>query len=323
MQLVIGGFGFVGSNAVEALLELGESCVIIQHKKSRVPEFLKDHVGKGVFIEPADIDDIDARRAIGKKHNITGIINLATGGMPAGREDALQLAEDIHATVRSVANTLQVGNEWGVKRVTLSSAPVVYNGTSELPWCEDQPLPMTATFPMEAAKKCGEILSSYFSLQMDVECIEVRLASMYGPNYDPTRSSLAGRLVHAAVKGEKPNIEGLGFGSVYAADGGDQCYIKDAARGIALLQTASKLNHRVYNVSSGHSTTNQEIVNAIRKAIPDFEVELPPGHKPGSPEALWYFDITKLHEETDFAPQFDIEAGIADYIAWLRLGNAA
>jgi UDP-glucose 4-epimerase len=323
MQLVIGGFGFVGSNTIEALLNLSESCVITQYKKDRVPEFLKDQVGKQIFIEPADIYDIDALRAIGKKHNITGIINLATGGMPAGRENALQLAEDIHATVRSVANTIQVGNEWGVKRVTLSSAPVVYNGISELPWREDQPLQMTAAFPMEAAKKCGEILSNYFSLQTNVECIEVRLASMYGPNYDPTRSSLAGRLVHAALKGEKPNIEGLRFGSVYAADGGDQCYIKDAAQGIALLQTANQLNHRLYNVSSGRSTTNQEIVNAIKKVIPDFDVELPPGHQPGLPEALWYFDITRLHKETGFEPRFDIEAGIADYIAWLRLGNAA
>lgn len=323
MQLVIGGFGFVGSNTVEALLDLDESCVITQYKKDRVPEFLKDRVGKQVFIESADVGDIDALRAIGKKHKITGIINLATGGMPAGRDNALELAEDIHATVRSIANTIQLGNEWGVKRVTFSSAPVVYNGISELPWREDQPLPMTATFPMEAAKKYGEILSSYLGSQTNVECIEVRLASMYGPNYDPTRSSLAGRLVHAAVKGEKPNIDGLRFGSVYAADGGDQCYIKDAARGIALLQTANKLNHQLYNVSSGRPTTNQEIVNAIKKVIPDFDVELPSGHMPGLSEALWYFDITRLRKEIGFDPKFDIEAGIADYIAWLRLGNAA
>ncbi len=322
MQLIIGGFGFVGSNTVRALLDLGESCVLTEHKKSRIPEFLKDRAGKRLFIEPADAYDINALRAIGKKHNITGIINLATGGIPESRDNALKLAEDIQATVRSIVNTIQVGNEWGVKRVILASAPVVYHGISSLPWREDQPLPMTATSPMEAAKKCGEILSSYFSLQTNVECVEVRLASMYGPNYDPTRSSLIGRLVHAAVKGEKPNIEGLRFGSIYAADGGDQCHIKDAARGIALLQTADKLQHRVYNISSGRSTTNLEVVRAIKKVIPDFEVELPPGHMPGLPETLWYFDITRLHQETGFEPQFDIEAGIVDYISWLRLGNA-
>ena len=144
---------------------------------------------------------------------------------------------------------------------------------------------------------------------------------MYGPNYDATRGLVIGRLVHAAVKGEKPNVEGIRFGSAYAEDGGDHCYIKDAARGIALLQTADKLNHRLYNVSSGRPTTNQDVVEAIQKVFPDFEVELPPGHMPGLPETLWYFDITRVHEDTGFEPKFSLEVGIADYINWLQAGN--
>ena len=279
-------------------------------------------MGERVFIESADALDLESLRALGKKHKITGIVHLVTGGVPAGRANALELAEDIHNTVTSIANIIQVAQEWDVKRVTLTSAPVIYNGITELPWREDQPLPMTATYPMEAAKKCGEILSSYLSSQMHVECIEVRLASMYGPNYDATRGLFIGRLVHAAVKGEKPDLEGIRFGSVYAADGGDQCYINDAARGIALLQTADKLDHKLYNVSSGRATTNQDIVNAIKKVFPDFEVELPDGHMPGLPETLWYFDITRLHKDTGFEPKFTIETGISDYISWLQAGNA-
>jgi len=322
MQLITGGLGFVGANTAQALLNLDADCVLTQHRKIRVPSFLKDQVGKRVFIESADTQDLASLRALGKKHQFTGIIHLVTGGVPAGRANALELAEDIHNTVTSIANVIQVAQEWGVKRVTLTSAPAIYNGIAELPWREDQPLPMTATYPMEAAKKCGEILCSYLGFQLHVECIEVRLASMYGPNYDATRGLFIGRVVHAAVKGEKPNIEGIRFGSAYAADGGDHCYIKDAARGIALLQTADKLNHRLYNVSSGRATTNQEVVNAIKRVFPNFQVELPPGHMPGLPETLWYFDITRVREDSGFEPEFSLEAGIADYINWLRAGNA-
>jgi UDP-glucose 4-epimerase len=39
------------------------------------------------------------------------------------------------------------------------------------------------------------------------------------------------------------------------------------------------------------------------------------------PTPEWYFAISALHEDTGFAPQSDVEAGIADYIAWLRAGN--
>ena len=61
--------------------------------------------------------------------------------------------------------------------------------------------------------------------------------------------------------------------------------------------------------------------NAIRKVFPNFEIGLPTGHMPGLPETLWYFDITRVREDTGFGPAFGLEAGIADYIAWLRAGN--
>ncbi len=321
MQLVIGGLGFVGASTVRALLDLDESCVVAQHRNGDVPGFLKDQVGKRLFIEPADCQDIASLRALGRKHKITGIVQLATGGVPRGRANALELAEDIQATVAGIANVIQVAQEWGSQRVTLASAPVVYSGTTAIPWREDQPLPMTAAFPMEAAKKCGEILSSYLGTHTPVECVEVRLASMYGPNYDPSRSSLPGRLVHAAVKGAQPDLESIRYGSIHAADGADQCYIKDAARGIALLQTADKLNYRLYNVSSGCPTTNQDVLDAIQRVIPDFRVALPAGHSPAGQEAAWYFDITRLRQDTGFEPQYGIEAGIADYVGWLRAGN--
>jgi UDP-glucose 4-epimerase len=144
---------------------------------------------------------------------------------------------------------------------------------------------------------------------------------MYGPSYDPTRSSLVGRLVHAAVKGEKPSLEGMRFMSVNAEYGGDQCYIKDAAQGIALLQTAEKLNHIVYNISDGRPTTNQQIVDAIQRVIPEFELELPAGHATNAPLTSWRYDISRVHEDTGYQPKFDVEAGVADYIHWLQQGS--
>ena len=323
MILIIGGLGFVGANTARAFLDMGENCVLTQHRNTHVPAFLRDHVGKRIFIEPLDILNSDALLRLGRKYTFTGIVHLATGGLPPGLgANAFELVKDVQDTLATIAAVVQAAHEWNVKRVTIASAPVVYNGIGELPWRDDQLLPMTAAFSMEVAKKCGEIVSSYLGFHMQVECVEMRLAAIYGPNYDPTRSGLVGRLVHAAVKGTQPNLDGIRFGSIYANDGGDQCYIKDAARGIALLQMADKISRPVYNISSGRSTSNQAVVNAIRQVIPDFEVELPPGHMPGAPEDLWYFDIAKLREDTGYTPWFTIEAGVADYIDWLRAGNS-
>ncbi|MBN9389580.1 MAG: NAD(P)-dependent oxidoreductase [Chloroflexi bacterium] len=322
MILITGGLGFVGANTAQALLDLGESCVLTRHNNDYIPAFLADYLDRQVFIEPVDVTDYLALTGLGKKYPISGIVHLTTGSMQAGRgSSALELAKDLENTIHSIATVVQAAHDWQVRRVSIAGAPVIYNGVTTLPWRDDQPLPLTAAFPMEAAKKCGEIVASYLGLYAQVECIEIRLAAMYGPNYNPARSSLVGRLVHAAVKGKDPDLGSIRFGSVYAADSGDQCYIKDAARGIALLQTAEKLNHHVYNVSSGRPTTNRDIVTAVQKIIPGFEVNLPEGHMPGLAPEPWYFDIARVQEETGYRPQFDIEAGVSDYIEWLRAGN--
>jgi UDP-glucose 4-epimerase len=104
---------------------------------------------------------------------------------------------------------------------------------------------------------------------------------------------------------------------MHAEDSLDLCYVKDTGRAIALLQLASHLNHRTYNVASGHATTNAEVATAIQQAVPDAQVDLPSG---GDTRQAW-LDITRLHEDTGYKPAWDSERAAADYIAWLRAGH--
>src|SRR2546427_7845413 len=104
---------------------------------------------------------------------------------------------------------------------------------------------------------------------------------MYGPFQDPEQGSLALRLVHSAVTGNHPDLENVFFG--HADDEGDSLYIKDMARAIALLQTAEKLQYEVYNIASGKFTSNIELVEAVKRVVPNFKVDLPPGHFPFPP----------------------------------------
>jgi UDP-glucose 4-epimerase len=317
--LVVGGLGFVGVNTVRALRDQGADCVVGRHRTGTVPADLA-----GVAVEPVDALDLDGLRALGRRYRFTGVVHLATGGGTHPGPDAgpVALAGIAHDALASVANVLQAAHEWGVRRVSLAGAPVVYNGAA-LPWREDTALPMTARFPMELAKKSGELLASFVDAHTPIECVWLRLGSMYGPGYDPSRSSLVGRLVHAAVRGEPVNLDAIRFGSVYADDAGDQCHIKDAARAIASVQTARSLAHRVYNVASGASVSNRAVAGAVRTAVPGFAVELPPGHMPGLPAGsrAWSLDISRLREDVGYTPEFDITAGVADYVAWLRAGH--
>jgi len=139
---------------------------------------------------------------------------------------------------------------------------------------------------------------------------------MYGP-FDGGQLGLAPRLVHAAVSGKPPNLKDVFFG--HADDEGDSLYIKDMARAIALLQTAEKLQYDVYNIASGKLTSNSDLVEAVKRVVPNFKVDLPPGHFPFPP--LPIAETNRLQEDTGFAPKFDTQSAIEHYADWLRAGN--
>ncbi len=311
MILVTGGLGFVGLNVARALLDCGETCVLTRYRTARRPSFMKNEIGSRVFVEPVDVMDAASFMQLGEKYKINSIVHLAGGFSPQGP------FEDIRASMVGLANALQAAHEWKVRRILVASALGVYSGVTRIPWREDQPLAFTASSPIEAFKKAGEIFSSYSANFMHLDCITMRIAAVYGPLYDSTRGGLVGRLVHAAVNGIKPSLEDIRW-PVYAEAGIDQCYVKDVAQAIARLAIAGQLHHQTYNVGSGRPTTNQQVVDAIKKVIPEVDFRLPTSPNPGP---VPYQDITWLREDTGFEPQFTTESGIADYIAWLRAGN--
>jgi UDP-glucose 4-epimerase len=98
-------------------------------------------------------------------------------------------------------------------------------------------------------------------------------------------------------------------------------YVKDCARAIALLQTRGQLQHAVYNVGSGHPTSNRELTEALRTAAPRARLELEPGRNPAGPGRDIALDTTRLRRDTGFEPRYDLQRAAADYIAWLQAGN--
>jgi UDP-glucose 4-epimerase len=93
--------------------------------------------------------------------------------------------------------------------------------------------------------------------------------------------------------------------------------VKDCGRAIALLMLAERLNHRIYNVSSGRLVPYSEVVDAINAAVPGANITLPEGRNPDRPSDN-YLDITRLRADTGFRPEYDVERAVPDYAGWLR-----
>ncbi|TMR90850.1 NAD-dependent epimerase/dehydratase family protein [Nonomuraea basaltis] len=309
MILITGGLGFIGTHTTRALLDLGESCVLVQRRAAAGP-----FADERVFVEQADLTDEAALLRIGEKHKITGIVHLAGSvPWPPGAYEPLDGAEQ---AIKSLLNVFRAASEWQVSRLGLAGTIGVYRGVpGDGALGEDVPLPMTAGHPIPAFKKIGELLAGHLAGTMGLDVVTYRISAVWGPlGHTPSPFFAAPQLVHAAARGTTP-----AGAPMRAGNGIDMCYVKDCGRAIALLQLADRLRHRTYNVASGRLTTHGEVSAAIKKVIPDARVDLPEGRDPGAHD-MW-LDITRLREDTGYEPAYDTERGVADYLAWLRAGN--
>lgn len=314
MQLITGGMGFIGLHTARAFLDAGEEVVVTRFRTARTPSFIEGEIGKRLFVETVDTtsphDVIEAVR----KYEADGIVHLAVPGL-----GALTPAEEYRVNMTGLINVLEAARLGKVRRVAIASSVGVYRALGEGPYHEDMALPLPASYATEAYKKAEEVLSLFYADRTGIEVVCLRIGGVYGPLYH-SLSNLPSRMVHAAFRGAPGPLGREGRPPPHAEDQSDFFYVKDCAAAIRLVQSAPRLEHRVYNVSNGASYSAAELAQAVQKAVPGADIALAPGRGPGQP-ANRALDISRLVAETGYRPEFPLEAGIADYLAWLRAGN--
>ena len=312
MILVTGGLGSIGSHTARALLDLGESVVVTAHRSVRLPEYLADEAEGRVVVEPLDTADEAAFLDIGKRHDITGVVHLA-----AARFDLPDPVEYLRADTLGLLNALEAATVWGVRRFAVASSIGVYAGVDGVPWREDAPLPVVAPHQILVFKKTAELFATLVCDSAGVDAVALRIGTVWGPLGVPDNPfTPLPRLISAAVRGEDPDLTPP-RPPAYAEDTTDLCYVKDCGRAIALLMLAERLNHSIYNVSSGRPVGYGEVVAAINAAVPGADITLPAGRDPDRPPDN-HLDIARLREDTGFRPEYDVERAVADYAGWLR-----
>src|SRR3984885_285330 len=291
--LVTGGSGFIGSHTVRALHGLGEPSVVMQRPGGRVPQHL---AGLPVVAEQADVADLDSLRAIGKRHEITGIVPLAGYPAPRGTAGGIEATQGL---LDGLLNIARVAAEWGVCRVSLASTLGVYGGIAHSgPLTEDLPVLLTAPHPIPRSKKIAELLGEQLAEATGTQIVSLRISGTWGPlgHEDPFFAAPA--LIHAAASGKPLDLSALLI-PPQLGDGLDLCYVTDTGRAIALIQLAGPLQHRTYNIAPGRVPRTAGGIPAIRGPGRGAPLGLPAGAaRPGA--AL---DIPRPRQDTGYEPE--------------------
>lgn len=307
MLLVTGGTGFIGSHTVRAALARDGGCVAATRTTRPLPELLAGgSMAAGLSVEAVDVRDTDALVDLGRRHEVTGIVHLAAAAIDDPPLEQLRHNLDGFLAVIEAAKIL------GVARVTFASSIGVYAGLADAssPLREDTPLPPVGLHGIQASKKVLEVAGDLASRTGDVEVIAVRIPAVWGPGGNPSsRFFELPQLVHAAVRGEVlPEVAGIV--SI------ESVYVRDAGRALVAVQASDRLHHRTYNLGSG-APTNAEVVEAVRAAVPDAAYRV----AGALPAERFELDTSRIREDTEWAPEYDLASGIADYVAWLRGGH--
>lgn len=311
MILITGGLGFIGLHTARRFLDVGEQVVLSQFRVRREPDFIKDEIGKRVFIETLDVTASHDVIEIVRKHKVTGVVHLAVPGL-----GALSAAEDYRMNVVGFLNILEAARLFEVRRVSLASSVAVYAGLAEGPFREDALVPVHSGNPTETFKKALEILGLHYAARTNLEVVALRIGTPFGPLYHSLAAPTS-RIFHAAAKGVPADFTGARGGAPHQEDDTGAFYVKDCARAIQLLQMADKLSQRIFNISSEGPMKYREFVEVVKKLAPSAQIDLPPGLGPRNrPNA--YMEINRLKQEVGYQPEYTIERAVEEYIDWLR-----
>src|SRR6201997_1551099 len=131
--LVTGGVGYIGSHMVQALVEAGESVVVIDNLSTGFSAFLPE--GVPLFI--GDAADENLVEGVITAHSVESIIHFAGSVVvPDSMRDPLAYYRNNTMTTRSLLN---VAVRCGINRFIFSSTAAVYGNPEQMPVPEIAP----------------------------------------------------------------------------------------------------------------------------------------------------------------------------------------
>ena len=264
-SLVTGGAGFIGSNLVDRLLEIGHEVVVIDNEYSDVHE--QFYWNPKAQNYKYDIRDYQNTRPL--YDGVDYVFHIAAEAriQPA----ILNPIEAVSINSVGTCTVLQCSREAGVKRVVYSSTSSGY-GMNQSPNIETQP--DDCLNPYSVSKVSGEKLCKMYTNLYGLPTILFRYFNVYGE-----RQPLRGQ--YAPVVGIFLRQRAVGEPLTIVGDGNqrrDFTHVRDVVQANILAATKevdSDAFGQLYNVGTG----NNYSINQIARMISDNTINIAP--RPG------------------------------------------
>ena len=312
--LVTGGAGFLGAHLVRALALRGDRVVAFDNFLTANPANLED-LRDRVEVVSGDITDLSHLLRVVKEHRVDRIIHAAaiSSGIPAIAKPALTVRVNVEGTI----NILEAMRLFEIRRCLHISSEETYGSLQREP--ADEEHPQNPFHPYAVTKMAAERLGRGYRQIFNLDVIHLRTSWVYGAGLPRTRPPKS--FIENALAGRPTRLSAGGDHRM------DHTYIRDFVDGA--LGAFDLPNHRydVYNIASGRGYAIREMAQAVQELIPGAEISVGGGlmeWQPGSTMPVkGALDVTRAKEAFGYQPKYDLQAGLAEYIAWFRRGQPA
>ena len=315
--VVTGGYGFVGSHLVSALLDRGDSVTVFDLAKNAHDSSIDFDAHTNFRFVQGDVTDLSALQAA-LTPNVDKVFHLsAVVGIKNYVEDPLRVLD---VNVTGTRNVLELSRRHGT-RVLFASTSEVFGKNPNPPFAEDDDRVLgstrTARWSYSTSKALAEHLVFAMHTTYGLPVTVVRYFNVYGPRQKPI--FVISQSIHRILNGRQPLLY----------DSGDQSrcftYVDDAVAGTLLASDNDAAIGEAFNIGSMTETTIGDVVAlAIKIAGVDSVASFQPidtavhygGRYEDIPRRIP--DSTKAQRELGWRLEVDVEEGIRRTIDWAR-----
>ncbi|MGQ9698078.1 MAG: SDR family oxidoreductase [Armatimonadota bacterium] len=303
--LVTGGAGFIGSNLVHRLLELGHEVRVADDLSTGRLSNLDGALDRVEFLK-VDLSAIDAAKAAVRDVEVV-FHQAALPSVPRSVADPLATTV---ACVMATVCVLTAAKEAGVRRVVYAASSSAYGDAPGMPRVESiLPAPLS---PYAAAKLAGEHFCRAFSTVYGLQTIALRYFNVFGPRQDPTSqyAAVIPKFISAMLDGRQVEIYGDGEQTR------DFTYVDNAVLANLLAAQSANASGEVVNVATGQQWTVNRLVDELEDILSRKAKRVYLPSRPGDAKHS-LADIRRAQELLNYQPTVGFREGLERTVRWM------
>ncbi len=302
--LVTGGAGFIGSNIVDELINLGEIPIVVDDLSTGD----RANLSSDVIFYQCDVRNRDQLEKVFQAERPKYLIH--TAAQISVSKSVREPSYDAQVNIMGMINLLDLSVKYGVEKFIFSSSGGVMYGEDPKIYPTPESVCPDPLSPYGIAKLACEKYLKFYQKEHGLRYTALRYGNVYGPRQNPDgEAGVIAIFAKKMLRGEQVTINGDGE---YVRD---YVYVKDVvSANIKAIELGDGEN---INIGTGIGKSVNDVFSALKSRI---NYTLNPVYGPARAGDLRksILDNSKAKRILHWEPVYDFERGISETVSYFE-----